>query len=115
MITDDPANPWSASGWSLTGQMTYFTAHGQARSEARARDAGTKLGGPRPVILGMVEVGKPGSDGARKYARVQTVRPGNPAIWKFMVPQKRDEGDVRIVDTGETRSVDGNESRTFKD
>lgn len=45
---DDPNNPWSYSGWSLTGQADYVRANGLPRAEARARDAGTRIGGPRP-------------------------------------------------------------------
>lgn len=42
------SNPWSADGWNLTAQAAYLKANGQDRAEARARDAGTTLGGKRP-------------------------------------------------------------------
>lgn len=41
-------NPWSAEGWNITAQMDYVRRFGVDRAEARARDAGTRLGGPRP-------------------------------------------------------------------
>ena len=109
MATNDPTNPWSASGWSLTAQGRYLQQYGKVRAEARARDAGTSINGPRPVILGQINTG------GRRYAEVQTVRPGNPPIWRVMVPIKRAEDEVRIVDTGETRTVDANDARGFKD
>lgn len=42
-------NPWSADHWNVTAQAAYLQAHGLARGEARARDAGTELGAKAPV------------------------------------------------------------------
>lgn len=39
------SNPWARDSWSLTEQMGYVRRFGPARAEARARDAGTTLGG----------------------------------------------------------------------
>lgn len=49
MATDDPSNPWSNSGWNVTAQSTYARDKGDVRAHARARDAGTTLGGKRPT------------------------------------------------------------------
>jgi len=53
-------NPWSDEGWSRTKQGQYLREHGRARAEARARDAGTKLGGGRP------KAASPGGAGEKK-------------------------------------------------
>lgn len=42
-------NPWSNEFWSVTEQGRYLERYGRARAEARARDAGTFFGGPRPL------------------------------------------------------------------
>lgn len=65
----DDLNPWSNVGWNVTAQAAYFSAHGQARAEARARDAGSRLGAARqsdkqaPVKVYILH-GRPGKDGA---------------------------------------------------
>lgn len=93
----EATNPWSYSGWNKTDQSIYVRTYGIARAEARARDAGTTMTGPRP----------PGGEGPkpRVYAEVAMIRPGNPPIYRFLVPAKRDTDDVRIIDTGDVRVV----------
>jgi hypothetical protein len=96
----DKSNPWTFEGWNLTAQSTYVREKGMVRAQARASDAGTTVGGPKPPPATMVlQVGQ------RKYAEVAVVRPANPPIYRFMIPAKREE-DVRVIDTGEDRSVD---------
>jgi hypothetical protein len=41
-------NPWDDANWSPAGQQEYLAKHGQARADARARDAKTYVGGPNP-------------------------------------------------------------------
>lgn len=48
-MADDPSNPWSGSGWNVTQQGAYHQQHGAERAAARARDAGTTVGGKRPT------------------------------------------------------------------
>lgn len=45
----EPINPWAPEHWNLTAQAAYAKQHGVARASARAADAGTTLGAPRPV------------------------------------------------------------------
>lgn len=46
----DASNPWARESWSITGQAAYVRLHGATRAEARARDAGTTLGGGPPAV-----------------------------------------------------------------
>ena len=50
-LSDDlTVNPWAAATWNLTAQAAYTQKYGMLRAEARARDAGTRVGGPRPIL-----------------------------------------------------------------
>lgn len=46
----DATNPWSAEGWNLTAQSQYIRQYGLARAEARARDAGSRVGATKPPL-----------------------------------------------------------------
>lgn len=105
----DKSNPWTFEGWNLTAQGDYLRAKGQARAEARARDAGTSLGGAKPPPATMVL-----QTGQRTFAEVAVIRPRNPPIYRFMIPRKRDE-DIRIVDGGEIRQTPEGDIRTTRD
>lgn len=101
-------NPWSYEGWNVTGQGVYLRQHGEARADARARDAGTYLGGPQPnPPLGTVLPGR------RIFGEVAVVRPENPPIYRFMIPPKRD--DIRVTDVGDVRVTDTDDERAYKD
>jgi hypothetical protein len=79
MATDDASNPWSASGWSVTGQMNYHKQHGPARAAARARDAGTTVGGKRPKGAGSGGGnggGGDGGDGPQRTAIIKHISSG---------------------------------------
>jgi hypothetical protein len=103
-------NPWSAEGWNMTAQSLYVREKGMARAAARARDAGTTVGGPRPRLI-------PVAGAPRKLAEVAVVRPGNPPIYRFMIPAKRDEvdGNLRIDSDGNYRGTSDDDFREWKD
>jgi uncharacterized membrane protein YgcG len=44
-------NPWSADFWNLTQQGAYIRKYGLEVAKTKARQAGTRLGAPRPVTL----------------------------------------------------------------
>jgi hypothetical protein len=43
------ANPWSAGSWNMTHQGDYIKAHGIEKANQMAAQAGTKVGGGRPM------------------------------------------------------------------
>lgn len=51
-------NPWTFADWNLTLQAQYVQQFGLDRAQARARDAGTTVGGPRPKPAGVAPVVK---------------------------------------------------------
>lgn len=44
-------NPWEIDNWNLTEQGRFITQYGAALAAAFAKIAGTRVGGPRPVIV----------------------------------------------------------------
>lgn len=107
--TNEDTNPWAAETWNMTAQSLYVRKYGMARAHARARDAGTTVGGPRPRLLAPTD--------PRKLAEVAVVRPGNPPIYRFMVPARRDEvdGNLRVDSDGNYRGTSDDDFREWKD
>lgn len=42
-------NPWSAEHWNLTRQGQYITKYGLEVAKTKAKQAGARIGGPKPA------------------------------------------------------------------
>lgn len=82
-------NPWGNSDWSPAAQNDYLAKHGEARAQARARDAGTYYGGPPPAVL----------DRQRKNADAIRAVHGDPTI----VPPIHGRSNWRLAEAAVVR------------
>jgi len=65
---DINSNPWTADNWNITEQGKFLRLFGKKLASIKANEAGTTLGGPRPVKIQKGERGprgRPGGPGPR--------------------------------------------------